>query len=74
MADGRLLLVPIVLGYRRTRAGADSTGRARLELALVDVRAGRLLWRGRVYGETARADAPRAVATLSQNLVRTLTR
>lgn len=51
---------------------ADPTpapGRAVLHVSLLDVRAGRVLWRGEVYGSAAPPGSSAAVATVASNLV-----
>lgn len=55
-------------------AGAEGgvQGRAVVRLAVVDTRAGRVLWRGVVGGDPAPADSGAALGTLASNLVRTL--
>lgn len=45
-----------------------TTGRAVLDLALVDIRRGVLLWRGTVRGEEADRDSPALLATLAARL------
>lgn len=72
-ADARLVLIPLELGWEAPGDAANRDGRAVLRLALLDVRSGRLLWRGSVYGEPAAVDEPAALATLAQKLTRSLT-
>lgn len=45
-----------------------TTGRAALELALVDIRSGVLMWRGTVHGAAAPRDSPALLATLAARL------
>lgn len=45
-----------------------STGRAALDLALVDIRRGVVMWRGTLYGEPAPRDSPALLATLAARL------
>lgn len=71
----RYLLVPLRVGYQPSDtavgpggAEARTTGRAVLDLALVDIRRGGLLWRGTVRGEEADRDSPALLATLAARL------
>ena len=47
---------------------ARTTGRAALDMALVDIRRGLVLWRGTLYGERAPRDSPALLATLAARL------
>lgn len=47
-------------------------GRTVLEVAVVDTRAARMLWRGEVLAAPSEPDAPGSLATLASNLVRLL--
>lgn len=47
---------------------ARTTGRAALELALVDIRSGVLMWRGTLHGASAPRDSPALLATLAARL------
>lgn len=49
-------------------AGDRGDGRAVLDLALVDIRRGVLLWRGAVHGEPGSPDSPEILATLAARL------
>ncbi len=51
---------------------ASGEGRAVVQLAVVDTRAGRVLWRGIIGGDPAPVDSGAALGTLASNLVRTL--
>lgn len=51
-------------------AEARSAGRATLDLAMVDIRRGVLLWRGTVHGQTGPRDSPEILATLAARLAR----
>lgn len=53
-------------------ARREPPGRAMVRIALVDTRAGRLLWTGDIGGAPASARSPEALATLAANVVRTL--
>lgn len=86
LAGTRLVLVPLSLEWRAAaeadEPGADDAvpeggsggtdGRAALRLALVDTRAGLLLWRGELTGQPSPPDSSAALATLASGLVRTL--
>lgn len=50
----------------------EPVGRAVLRLALVDTRAGLLLWRGELAGQPASPESPAALATLASGVVATL--
>lgn len=50
------------------RREGRTTGRAALELALVDIRRGVLMWRGTVHGAPAPPDSPGLLATLAARL------
>jgi hypothetical protein len=43
-----------------------------VQLAVVDTRAGRVLWRGVIGGDPAPVETGAALGTLASNLVRTL--
>lgn len=45
-----------------------TTGRAALDLVLVDIRRGLILWRGTLYGDSAPRDSPELLATLAARL------
>lgn len=47
---------------------ARTTGRAALDMALVDIRRGLVMWRGTLYGERAPRDSPALLATLAARL------
>ncbi len=47
---------------------ARTTGRAALDMALVDIRRGLVMWRGTLYGERAARDSPAILATLAARL------
>lgn len=64
--DGELPRV--VAGDRRVTMG----GRAVARVALIDARAGRVLWKGEVASDPAPGDSPALLATLAANLVDTL--
>lgn len=53
--------------------GAAGLERARIRIALVDVRRGHVLWKGEVAGAKVPADSPGALATLAANVVAILT-
>ncbi len=44
------------------------TGRAVLEMVMVDIRRGAVLWRGTLYGDSAPRDSPALLATLASRL------
>lgn len=46
-----------------------TTGRAALELALVDIRSGEVMWRGTLHGRPAPRDSRALLATLAERLV-----
>lgn len=80
VTEARLVLIPTRLSYQSARDTADGEedgeegrvpepGRAVLHVTLLDARAGRVLWRGEVYGQAAPAESPAAVATAAANLV-----
>lgn len=45
-----------------------TTGRVALEMVMVDIRRGVVLWRGTVYGDPAPRDSPALLATLASRL------
>lgn len=47
---------------------ARTTGRAALDMALVDIRRGLVMWRGTLYGDRAPRDSPALLATLAARL------
>lgn len=47
---------------------ARTTGRAALDMALVDIRRGLVMWRGTLHGERAPRDSPALLATLAARL------
>lgn len=85
LADVRIVAIPLRLAWRvpggdgegggeaagAEGAGGSATGPGRpvLELALVDTRAARVLWRGEVAGPEAPPGEPGALATLAADLV-----
>lgn len=87
LAGVRLVVIPLALEWRSAEAGtpeaadsagaeergaAEHAGRAVLRLALVDTRAGLLLWRGELAGQPSQPDSPAALATLASGVVTTL--
>lgn len=85
LTEARLVLVPTRLSYQTPAdsVGAGSgedgkeaaepipePGRAVIHATLLDIRAGRVLWRGQVHGAAAPVGSPAAVATAVSNLVR----
>lgn len=82
LTEARLALIPTHLSYQAARdsSGAGSErdddaepipepGRAVIHATLLDVRAGRVLWRGKIFGAAAPAESSAAVATAAANLV-----
>lgn len=83
LADVRMTAIPLRLSWRApepTDGPADTAGpasrpapgRAVLELALVDTRSARILWRGEVRGAEGPPDEPGTLARLAGDLVRLL--
>lgn len=86
LADVRLAAIPLRLAWRSPDAEAEGSGksdvaapgergdsgRAVLELALVDTRAARVLWLGEIRADRAPPDAPGTMAALAEDLVRLL--
>lgn len=83
LLDARLVVLPFALRYERganagepRSASRDSTGetvgRGVLEVAIVDTRAGRILWVGRVEGAPAEPSSPGMLTDLADRLVRRL--
>lgn len=84
LAGVRMVAIPLRLAWRPPERGdgegggaeagdadgpAAAPGRPVLEVALVDTRAARVLWRGEVPGAAGPPGEPGALATLSANLV-----
>lgn len=80
----RLVLIPMRLSYQAAAdsagggsddggddgaEGVPSPGRAVFHVTLLDSRAGRVLWRGEVYGNAEPAESSGAVATAAASLV-----
>lgn len=84
LLDARLVVLPFGLRYERAPSGDEaasdrpeadpeaSTGRPVLEVAIVDTRAGRLLWVGNVEGTPADPGASGMLTELADRLVRWL--
>lgn len=87
LLDARLVALPMRVWYVEADTAAAGTeeavgdgdarpsgrrGRAVMQIAVVDTRAGRVLWRGIVGGDPAPVDSGAALGTLASNLVRTL--
>lgn len=88
LLDARLVAVPMRVWYADADSAAAASGegqgggdaggapggegRAVVQLAVVDTRAGRVLWRGVIGGDPAPVDSGAALGTLASNLVRTL--
>lgn len=83
LANVRIVAIPLGLGWRKPEPPAsadtavsdrpDRPGRTVLEVAMVDTRAARLLWRGELMAPPAAPDEPGSLATLASDFVRMLT-
>lgn len=86
LLDARLVAVPLRVWYapadtvaagrdggERAEGARREEGRAVVRIAVVDTRAGRVLWTGDIASDPAAGDSPAALATLAANLVQTLT-
>lgn len=84
LLDARLVVLPFGLRYERAARGDEATsdrpeadpeasrGRAVLEVAIIDTRAGRLLWVGNVEGTPTEPGASGMLTELADRLVRRL--
>lgn len=72
LVEGEIVLLPVRASFEVNESRPGSTPRVRLTAVLIDVRTGRVLWRGVEEGGDFPQGDPRGLASAVENLARTL--